>query len=310
MLVSSVARIDQPRWTFKPTGFTSHLFGLEHVIVRGGACNGILRALTSRNCIMDRKLTITLLGDVHLSLRGQTIPKFRSRKALALFIYLLSTRKSHSREEVADLLWDATSTRQSLSNLRTVLSMLRPVLGSFLCKDQNKLCISHVQEMQVDYWTLQAALNTVPQQLDAHSAQKLHGALHLYGGDFLANFHVNGAPRFYAWVRNERQSLRDRVVTAYHHLTDYQIQSQQYRAGIRTADEWLEIDPTNEAAHGLLMSLLVKTGRRQAAVAQYQRCRAILRQELGVEPDSQIEQLYQKILDRTVGIEAGFSLRK
>ncbi|MEI2609215.1 MAG: hypothetical protein V9G20_11360 [Candidatus Promineifilaceae bacterium] len=77
-------------------------------------------------------LSFSLLGQVVLSLDGVPLSQFRSQKEAALLIYLAHTGQTHSRDFLADLLWESRSTKQSLSNLRTILSRLRKQVGDGL----------------------------------------------------------------------------------------------------------------------------------------------------------------------------------
>lgn len=74
---------------------------------------------------MSDELQLSLLGKVVIKRNGALVTGFRSRAAPALLVYLAYTGQSHSREALADLLWEARSTRQSLSNLRTARSSRR-----------------------------------------------------------------------------------------------------------------------------------------------------------------------------------------
>ena len=60
-----------------------------------------------------------------------------------------------------------------------------------------------------------------------------------------------------------------------------------HRIGERNARKLLELDPWHEATHRQLMGLLAATGQRSAALEQYERCRRLLRDELGVEPEQE-----------------------
>jgi len=55
-------------------------------------------------------------------------------------------------------------------------------------------------------------------------------------------------------------------------------------------------DPLHEGAHRALMRVFVQAGRRQQALAQYQRLRDALRRELEADPDPQTAALYRAIL--------------
>jgi DNA-binding SARP family transcriptional activator len=46
------------------------------------------------------------------------------------------------------------------------------------------------------------------------------------------------------------------------------------------------------------MRLYVQSGRRGAALRQYQICVGVLLRELGIEPESETKQLYRDILQR------------
>jgi len=70
-------------------------------------------------------LSFQLLGSVSLFKDEQPLSQFRSQKEAALLIYLAQTGQSHSRDFIADLLWDDRTTQQALSNLRTALARLR-----------------------------------------------------------------------------------------------------------------------------------------------------------------------------------------
>jgi len=58
----------------------------------------------------------------------------------------------------------------------------------------------------------------------------------------------------------------------------------------------IEIDPTDEVAHRELMRVQIESGNRQAAIRQFEHLRRALREELGVSPDANTVELYEKIL--------------
>src|SRR5690606_5173921 len=64
---------------------------------------------------------------------------------------------------------------------------------------------------------------------------------------------------------------------------------------IEVARRWLSLDPLHEPAHRELMLLYAWSGQQTAALRQYQECRRILADELGVEPESDTDELYQAI---------------
>src|SRR5207244_3231320 len=57
----------------------------------------------------------------------------------------------------------------------------------------------------------------------------------------------------------------------------------------------LSLDPLQENVHRTLMRLYAARGRHDAALAQYERCRRELSDQLGVQPESQTEALANAI---------------
>lgn len=77
-------------------------------------------------------LSFTFLGQTVLYKNGAPLSNFRSQKEAALLIYLTHSGQTQQREFLAELLWDSSSTKQALSNLRTVLTRLRKQVNSDL----------------------------------------------------------------------------------------------------------------------------------------------------------------------------------
>ena len=68
-------------------------------------------------------LQMNLFGSVRLEFPESRILRFRGQTEVALLIYLAQTRQSHRRDALADLLWDARSSKQALGNLRTTVTL-------------------------------------------------------------------------------------------------------------------------------------------------------------------------------------------
>jgi DNA-binding SARP family transcriptional activator len=123
----------------------------------------------------------------------------------------------------------------------------------------------------------------------------LEQAALLYRGDFLEGFDVDEEP-FESWLMEERERLRDLAIDALARALAHQRKAGALPAALRTARQLLTIDPLQEPVHRTLMRLLAQAGQRAAALRQYQQCVAVLRRELGVEPELETKQLYQEIL--------------
>ena len=70
------------------------------------------------------------------------------------------------------------------------------------------------------------------------------------------------------------------------------------------AQRHVELEPWSERAHRQWMRALAASGQRGAALAQYETCRQVLAEELGVEPGAETTALYERIRG---GLETAFA---
>lgn len=236
-------------------------------------------------------LSFQLLGAVSLFKNGQPLNQFRSQKEAALLIYLAQTGQSHSREFIADLLWEDRTTEQALSNLRTALARLRKQVGDALVVSRKTVTLAPESQQHVDSVNLLLTLANVEQVDAAEKAGTLQTALAAYRGDFLVDFHLPDAPQFEHWVITTREQIRRQVIAAYAKLGQSALATGAVDDGIALAQRWLDVDRLDEAAHTLLIRLLLEAGQRGAAVAQYAYCTELLRKELDIAPPAALTAL-------------------
>lgn len=244
---------------------------------------------------MSDSLEIYTLGKFEIRRNGMTVADFPTRKVEALLVYLACTSRSHPREQVAELLWDDRAQAQSLTNLRATLSRLNEHLAPFLLVTRRTVAIHPEAQVWVDAVELRTALEANRPPLSNSVACRLERVLALYKGDFLAGFYINESQGFEEWLRTERERLRVGVMEALSHLASFQLGRASFDAGVAHAARLLELDPLREDAHRQMLLLLASKGQRSTALSQYDLCRQILADELGVEPEAATTALYGQI---------------
>jgi predicted ATPase len=246
---------------------------------------------------MDYRLEVFTLGEVRILKGGELVSGLKNRKAIALLIYLASTRRSQPREVLADLLWDERTQEQSLGYLRMALSALRKALGRDLLTGRESLALNPQRPVWLDTSHLENCLREVRLQgrVTDQSAHEVAQTLALYQGDFLGGFYLTKCRGFEEWQLRERERLHRLAVDGLYELVAYQVERMEYQQGLENASRLLELDPLMEAAHRQMMLLLAGVGQRSAALAQYETCRRLLHDELGVEPEEETRDLYEQI---------------
>jgi hypothetical protein len=133
---------------------------------------------------------------------------------------------------------------------------------------------------------------------------RLEEAVGLYRGEFLEGISLPDSPPFEEWTLLQREQSQRLVIEALHRLAQACEQIGQYERGLPHAWRQVDLDPWREKAHRQLMRLLTLSGQRGAALAQYETCRSLLAQELGVEPGEETTRLYEQIRDGRLKVPA------
>jgi DNA-binding SARP family transcriptional activator len=120
-------------------------------------------------------------------------------------------------------------------------------------------------------------------------------AVALYRGDLLEEFSLAGSAAFEEWVLASRERYHRLAMQVLQRLIAHYGQNAEHERALDYAWRHIELDPWQEEAHLQLMRLLALNGQRCAALAQYETCRRLLHEELGVEPAAETKRLYERI---------------
>ena len=241
-------------------------------------------------------LSLTLLGGFQVALDDDPLHDFESDKARALLAYLaVEADQPHRREALATLLWPDSDESGARGNLRRVLSNVRRVIGdrdrdsAFLLVTRQSLQFDRRQDYWLDVREFLRAVTGEP----GHT--ELEQAVALYKGPFLEGFSLPDSAPFEEWRRFTAEALQRQAVIALQQLARTCESRGDYGAGIPHAQRLLELDPFAETAHRQMMRLLALGGQRSQALAQYDACRQLLADELGVEPAEKTTALAERI---------------
>ncbi len=245
-------------------------------------------------------LEVSLLGGVSIRAHGRALTAFRSQTEIAMLAYLAHTGQTHSRETLADLLWEARTTQQSLSNLRTALTRLRKQGGDQLIITRKTVAITPLVHEQTDSTRLRTLLEAAGLEASVTAVNLTTRALDLYRGEFMSGFSLPNAPRFNDWLLVEQEHLRQIALRGYRQLAGWQEEQGAFSAGVATAQQWVAWDPLDETAQQQLMRSLARNGRVSEALLVYEKCRELLRVELALDPAPATTDLYESILAGTL----------
>jgi DNA-binding SARP family transcriptional activator/predicted ATPase len=261
-------------------------------------------------------LKLNLFGPLHVTLGDTPVTGFRSDKTRALLAYLaISSDRPHRRDALAGLLWPELTDEKAHDNLRLALHRLRAALGhadaglaqAVLQVTPKTIQFTlHAEGQDAPLASVDTAIFTgLLAECRAHRhvrmvdcnacSKRLAQAVELYRGELLEGFFLDSQP-FEEWLLVQREALRSQALETLYVLAEHAETSGDYAQAQRYARRQLQIDPWREEAHYQLMRTLALSGKRRAALAQYEACANLLAQELGAEPEDEMQALYEQLL--------------
>jgi DNA-binding SARP family transcriptional activator len=233
------------------------------------------------------RLSLALSGGFELNRGNGSAPiELATRKAEALFAYLVLNGSAVRRDTLCALLWGEVpsvqarhSLRQALSGIRTAL---RPRDDQFIQTTRDRVAISP-RAVRVDILLIERLVRR-------GSTRALGLACTLCRGELLAGVEIREA-EFERWLVTERAQAKQLAIEAHERYVDRLIGSGDYPMATQSALRLVALDPLHERAHRTLMTLYAAQGRMTAALQQYDLCAAVLARELGVEPAPETQRI-------------------
>ena len=249
---------------------------------------------------MAEAMQLRLLGNLEIRRSGNLVTGFVSNKVQALLCYLAVTGRPHLHPVLAGLLWGELPEASAQNGLRQALTNLRQLVGPHVNITREDVAFNLNIPYQLDVQAFEECVAgaQVQSTKTGPGIERLEEAVALYRGDFLEGFYVHHAPAFEDWALAQHARLHELAVQALHALAAHHAQLGQpgRAAAIDFTTRLLALEPWREEAHRQLMLLLAAGGQRSAALAQYETCRRLLAEELGVEPSEEIRETYARLV--------------
>jgi len=227
---------------------------------------------------MEQQLRVRVLGTTELAVDGRPLAGLASAKATALLVYLVVTGTAQSRSALAGLLWSDLPEATARANLRLALTKLRRALPERLLVTRQTVALDPARPVWVDTVEVERLATGKPE------GEELLAAARLCRGEFLSGFEAPGAELFDEWVLGRRAASRADQLALLERAVQDARDREDAATGVEVARRMLELEPLHEEAHRALMWFLATGGQRGAALAQFETCRYLLREELGQDP--------------------------
>ncbi len=254
---------------------------------------------------MSDALTAHVYGAVRLSTARGVVDIPRGLQAITAFL-LLNPSHPHRRDLLATRFWGDRDEQHARRCLNTALWRLRDFVepqgvsrGAHLVADINRIALLTGAQLQVDAMLMDAAYvlsqRHSPRDADPAMVAMLEQAVLLCAGSPLDG--VEGD-----WTSSFREQLSRQQAYVTRYLMTCRRERKDFEGALGLGRRLLEADPYREDIHRDVMGLLLACDDRAGALRQFEQCKTLLAEDLGVEPSPETTALYHSAVGRPAGV--------
>jgi DNA-binding SARP family transcriptional activator len=225
-----------------------------------------------------------LLGAFQLKLNHRVVPVTTGSQRLIAFLALHD--RLLPRMYVAGVLWPDVPTGRANANLRAGLWRLPTPCRLVVQQSARYLRLADITVDLRDATALAERL--LDRSQPCANCQLGSGARMELSAELLPTWYDDD------WVLIERERFHQLRLHALEALCDRLITAGRYGEAIDAGLAVVAAEPLRESAHRVLIKAHLAEGNQGEAYRQYQLCREILRDELGVEPSNALRALLSK----------------
>jgi DNA-binding SARP family transcriptional activator len=235
------------------------------------------------------RLTLTLLHGFNLTVDLEPVAMIWSAQRLLAFLAL--DGRPLGRGYVAGALWPETTGLKANANLRTSLWRVHRSCHQLINASAQQLTLRSnvavdVRQAESLARRLLDRSTACDEILTAHTRAAL-------SADILPDWYDDDD-----WLLIEREQFHQLRLHALEAMSERLILAARFGEAVDAALAAIRAEPLRESAHTVLIKAHLGAGNRWAAVRQYNYCQQLLRDEIGLEPSTELRCLLPLDLDR------------
>lgn len=220
--------------------------------------------------------------------------KWRTKKSEELFAYLLQNREQEiCKWKICDTLWPECDPNKVNNRLHTTLYKMKKTLNSaninFNIKFVNGCYWFNIADAYVDVSEFNSVVIS-DMIINDDTIKKYKKTFLLYKTPYLEG-------NDFEWAFSQRELYSIRYHKLAKHLIDYYMKKSSYIDAKRIVHNVLEIYPLDEYANEICLKLHLILKDRISFINHYKYVQELYKTELGIEPSSAIQKLYNSIID-------------
>jgi DNA-binding SARP family transcriptional activator len=229
-----------------------------------------------------------------LALGGQ-----KQRALLGLL--LMRVGEVIAQDRLIDQLWGEQPPKTATTSLQNLVSQLRKLLGPDVLATRPPGYVLQIGAESLDLGRFERLVAASRTDEAAERAAKLREALALWRGAPLADL------AFETFAQNEIRRLEELRLEAIEERIDADLELGEGSSLVSELEALVSQLPLRERLRAQLMLALYRSGRQAEALDVYHAGRAALSEQLGIDPGTELQQLYGRILRQESVLAPGSS---
>jgi LuxR family maltose regulon positive regulatory protein len=238
------------------------------------------------------RLEIISFGNVQVNHNQRVVgvSDWQTREARDLFFFLLHSPPL-TKEQIALEFWPDISPARLKMRFKINIYRIRKAIGQDVVIFENeRYRFNRTIRYSWDREKFDELLQVLPYKEGSEKLRTLEQATEMIKGAYLADLDAE-------WAVSDRLRYQDHYRNLMVELAGLHLQGGQARTCLETAKLVLRSDPLLEAAHRLIIQAYASLHDRAGMTLQYRQYQQILMAELGLQPSSEINALYEQLLD-------------
>ncbi|HEY2955289.1 MAG TPA: tetratricopeptide repeat protein [Candidatus Eisenbacteria bacterium] len=239
---------------------------------------------------------LVLFGPPQLLVGGDPLPgsAWRTQRAFQMLVYLAFHPRGASREELIDHFWPGRQAAAGRRNFHPTLSYIRSVLpaggAAAILREAEFYRLNPAYAMTCDVWEFERALEEARgSKVAAERRTALERAVALASAPLLEGIYSE-------WAITLQGRYRDQLEKLLLDLGGLCARAAEFEPALDCFRRAAELDEYREATRLAVIECLMRLGNRRAALAEYDKLKALLRTQLGVEPLPETEEGVRRLL--------------
>lgn len=228
-------------------------------------------------------LVLQLFGTLALRDDTRLVPlAAQQKRPLGLLAILaLGGRQGVSRHRIEAYLWPESPAPRARHALDQAVYAIRRTTGRDVIAATGQALRLDPEFVRADVWEFD----------DAIRARQWAAAVALYKGTLLDGYHFGNSRELESWIDVQRARVLLEYQTAIEFLADRSAKAGDHSQDVAWRRRLASADPLSPGSTKKLMLALAMAGDRAGAVKQARQYQKLVRQELEMEPDAEIEEL-------------------